>query len=175
MKIVIASLVAVLLASSSAHATQETLTAAGPLICSAISMCAQTTADSLFSLEFLPTYPTSGPSPSGFNVNEQSLEIFNAKGGFLDLNSLQIALTGSDVYNGVNFLGAIQLDVQDAAGNWSYRAQWSTSVGSAKGIYVTFNGRNAAAPYVRGVQGIRLSGINGATAFRVGMLNLTAR
>jgi hypothetical protein len=37
-----------------------------------------------------------------------------------------------------------------------------------------FNGRNGQSPLVRNVHGIRLSGINGATAFRVGLLNLTA-
>ncbi|HSP96699.1 MAG TPA: hypothetical protein VL049_05580 [Candidatus Dormibacteraeota bacterium] len=65
--------------------------------------------------------------------------------------------------------------MQDTAGNWSYVTQWSTTIGSTKGIYVLFNGRNMASPLVRGVRAIRLSGINGATAFRIGMLNLTAR
>lgn len=37
-----------------------------------------------------------------------------------------------------------------------------------------FNGRNGRGPLVRNLSGIRLSGINGATAFRIGMLNLTA-
>lgn len=175
MKIVIASIAALLLTGSAAHATQETFTTASALNCSPVSVCVQNTADNLFTLQFIPTYPTSGPSPTGFNVNEQTIEIYNANGGLLDLNILQIALTGSDFYNGMNFLGAIQLDVEDAAGNWTYLTQWSTWIGSAKGIYVMFNGRNAAAPYVRGVRGIRLSGINGATAFRIGMLNLTAR
>lgn len=88
---------------------------------------------------------------------------------------MQITLTGSDFYNGVGFIGAIQLEVQDSAGNWTYKSQWSTRIGATQGIYVMFNGRNAQSPLVRGVQGIRLSGINGATAFRIGMLNLTAR
>jgi hypothetical protein len=175
MKTFVMSAIALIAVATSAHATQETFTTAGPLNCTAVSFCAQNTSDNLFTLAFVPTYPTSAPSATGFNVNEQAIEISNATGGLLDLNGMQIALTGSDFYNGVNFLGAIQLEVQDSAGNWSYLSQWSTYVGSSKGIYVLFNGRNAASPLVRGVRAIRLSGINGATAFRIGMLNLTAR
>ena len=66
----------------------------------------------------MPTYPTSAPSSTGFNVVEKSIDVYNANGGPLDLNSMSITLTGSDFYNGMNFLGAIELDVQDAAGNW---------------------------------------------------------
>jgi len=172
----ITTAIALLVATAaSAHATQETFTTAGPLDCSSIAYCVQKTADGLFTLEFIPTYPTSAPSPSGFNVNEPAIEVYNANGGLLDLNIMQISLTGSNAYNGVNFLGAIQLEVQDTAGHWSYLTQWSTYIASGKGIYVMFNGRNLASPLVRGVKGIRLSGINGATAFRMGMLNLTAR
>ncbi|MBX3028266.1 hypothetical protein KF840_25530 [bacterium] len=176
MKTAITGALALLVAASSAQAIQETFTTAGPLNCSAVSVCVQNTADNLFTLSFIPTYPTSAPSPSGFNVNEQAIEVASASGGLLDLNGLQINLTGSDFYNGVNFLGAIQLEVQDAtSGAWSYVTQWSTWVASSKGIYVLFNGRAANAPLIRGVRAIRLSGINGATAFRIGMLNLTAR
>ena len=164
----------VLLAAASAHATQETFTTAGPLDCSAVTVCEQNTADNLFTLSFVPTYPTSAASPTGFNVNEQSIEIHNATGGLLDLNIMQVVLTGSELYNGITFLGAIQLDVLDATGTWRYVTQWSTTIGS-KGLYVMFNGRNAQSPLIRNVSGIRLSGINGATAFRIGMLNLTAR
>jgi hypothetical protein len=64
--------------------------------------------------------------------------------------------------------------VKDATGNWSYASQWSTWIGSSKGIYVLFNGKNAASPLIKGVYGVRLIGVNGATAFRVGMMNLTA-
>lgn len=167
--------IAVLVATAaSAYATQETFTTAGALDCSSVAYCKQKTTDNLFTLEFIPTYPTSAPSATGFNVNEPAIEVYNANGGLLDLNSMQISLTGSDFYNGVNFLGAIQLEVQDTAGNWSYLTQWSTYIGSSKGVYVTFNGRNLSSPLVRGVKAIRLSGINGATAFRIGMLNLTA-
>ena len=42
------------------------------------------------------------------------------------------------------------------------------------GIYVIFNGHNAQSPLVRGVRAIRLTGANGTTAFRIGMMNLTA-
>lgn len=176
MKIVAIAGLALLVTATGAHATQETFTTAGPLNCTAISECVQNTSDNLFTLSFVPTYPTSAPSPSGFNVNEQAIEVRNPNGGLLDLNGMQIALTGSDFYNGVTFLGAIQLEVQDAStGAWAYVTQWSTTVGSSKGIYVLFNGRNASSPLVRGVRAIRLSGINGATAFRIGMLNLTAR
>lgn len=166
---------AVLGLSSSAHATQETFTSASPLNCSAVAYCEQKTTDGLFKLIFVPTYPTSAPSPTGFNVNEPMIEIYNASGGLLDLNILQATLTGSEFYNGVSFLGAIQVEAQDAAGNWSYVGQYSTYIGSSKGVYVMFNGKTANAPLVRGVQGVRISGINGATAFRIGMLNLTAR
>lgn len=164
-----------LLASTSAHATQETFTSAAPLDCSAVSVCTQKTADGLFMLSFVPTYPTSAPSATGFNVAQKSIGIFNANGGPLDLSIMQVTLTGSDFYNGMNFLGAIELDVQDAAGNWKYVTQWSTWIASTKGIYVMFNGKNAASPLVRGVYGIRLVAVNGATAFRIGMMNLTAR
>jgi hypothetical protein len=171
-KIQFLSAIAVLATAASAHATQETFTTAGPLDCSAIAYCQQNTTDNLFTLKFVPTYPTSAPSPTGFNVHQRSIEISNANGGLLDLNILQVALTGSEVYNGITFLGAIQLEAQDAAGNWSYVSQWSTTI--SKGIYVILSGKKAGAPLVRNVRAVRLSGINGATAFRIGMLNLTA-
>lgn len=162
-----------LVAATRAHAIPETFTTAGPLDCSAISFCVQDTTDGLFTLSFVPTYPTSAPSATGFNVKQSAIEIYPANGGLLDLSIMQVALTGSELYNGVTFIGAIQLETQDAAGNWTYVTQWSTNV--AKALYVMFNGRNAQSPLVRNVHGIRLSGINGATAFRIGMLNLTAR
>jgi hypothetical protein len=171
----IAMSVMLLAAAVSAHATQETFTTAGPLNCTAVSYCVQNTSDNLFALKFVPTYPTSAPSTTGFNVLEPAIEVYNANGGLLDLNVMQVALTGSSFYNGMNFLGAIELDAQDAAGNWVYLTQWSTYVGSSKGIYVMFNGRNMSSPLVQGVRGIRLVGVNGATAFRIGMMNLTAR
>jgi hypothetical protein len=87
---------------------------------------------------------------------------------------MQVVLTGSNFYNGVNFIGAIQLETQDALGNWSYVSQWSTFIASSKGIYVMFNGRNSASPLVKGVKAVRLTGVNGATSFRIGMMNLTA-
>ena len=171
----IATAIALLVATAtSAYATQETFTTAGPVDCSSVAYCGQKTADSLFTLEFIPTYPTSAPSATGFNVNEPAIEVYNANGGLLDLNVMQISLTGSDFYNGVNFLGAIQLEVQDATGAWKYLTQWSSYIGSSKGIYVMLNGRNASSPLVQGVKGIRFTGINGATMFRIGMLNLTA-
>ncbi len=161
--------------ASEASATQETFTTAGPLNCSAVSYCVQNTSDNLFTLTFVPTYPTSGPSSTGYNVNEASIEISAASGGVLDMSIVQIALTGSEFYNGMNFLGAIQLEVQDTAGNWRYLTQWSTYVGSSKAIYVMFNGKNAQSPVVKGVKAVRFTGINGATAFRIGMLTATAR
>lgn len=175
MKTLLRSIALLVTFAVNAHATQETFTTAGPLDCSSIAYCAQKTTDNLFRLQFVPTYPTSAPSATGFNVNQDAIEVYNANGGLLDLNIMQITLTGSDFYNGITFLGAIQLEVQDAAGLWSYVTQWSTTVGSSKGIYVLFNGRNMSSPLIRGVKGIRLSGINGATMFRMGMLNLTAR
>jgi hypothetical protein len=165
---------ALLVSAASAFATQETFIGAGPLDCSAVAYCDQNTTDKLFTLTFVPTYPTSAPSSTGFNVNEQSIEVGNANGGLLDLNVMQVTLTGSEFYNGVNFLGAIELDVQDVAGAWYYVTQWSTFIGASKGVYVMFNGRNAQSPLVRNVRAIRLSGVNGATTFRIGMLNLTA-
>jgi len=166
--------VALLVGVTGAHATQETFTTAGPLDCTAVAYCVQNTSDGLFTLNFVPTYPTSAPSPTGFDVRQPRIEVTNARGGLLDLNVMQVVLTGSELYNGVTFLGAIQLEAQDAAGDWWHMGQWSTWIGS-KGVYVVFNGRNAQSPLVRSVQAIRLSGINGATAFRIGMLNLTAR
>ena len=171
----LASAIALLIVSAtSAYATQETLTAAGALNCTSVAYCVQNTSDNLFTLQFIPTYPTSAPSATGFNVNEPAIEVYNANGGLLDLNSMQVSLTGSDFYNGMNFLGAVQIETQDSAGNWTYLTQWSTYIGSSKGIYVIFNGRNLSSPLVRNVKGIRLTGINGATAFRIGMINLTA-
>lgn len=160
--------------STAAFATQETFTTATPLDCTAVSYCVQNTSDNLFTLKFVPTYPTSAPSPTGFDVKEPAIEISNANGGVMDLSIMQVSLTGSNFYNGVNFLGAIQLEVQDAAGNWIYLTQWSTYVASTRGIYVIFNGANPQAPLVRGVNAIRLTGVNGATAFRIGMMNITA-
>jgi len=168
------AILALLGVSASVSATQETFTTAGPLDCSQINYCVQNTADNLFTLKFVPTYPTSAPSATGFNVNEPAVEISNANGGLLDLNIMQINLTGSNFYNGVNFLGAIQLETQDAAGHWTYVTQWSTWIGSSKGLYVMFNGRNASSPVVKGVKAIRFTAINGGTMFKIGMLNLTA-
>lgn len=119
-----------LLTAGTAHATHETFTSAGALNCSAITHCTQSTTDKLFALEFVPTYPTSAPSPKGFEVRQQSVEVYNGNGGALDLNIMQVALTGSEFYNGMNFLGAIQLETLDAAGNWRYRTQWSSYVAS---------------------------------------------
>ena len=175
MKKTFSTIALLLIAATSAHATQETFTSAGPLNCSAIQYCIQNTTDGLFQLSFAPTFPTSAPSASGFNVRQDAIEVYNANGGLLDLNGMQVTLTGSDFYNGVTFLGAIQLEILDPAGTWTYVTQWSTTVSATKGVYVLFNGRTANAPLIRGVQGIRLSGVNGATAFRIGMLNLTAR
>ena len=84
-------------------------------------------------------------------------------------------LSASKAWNGVNFLGAIRLDVQDATtGAWSAASQWSTWIGSPQGIYVVFNGLSPDAPRVQGVRAVRLVGVNGATGFRIGMMNLTA-
>lgn len=167
--------IALFAVSTAAFATQETFTTAGPLNCTAITYCVQNTTDNLFTLKFVPTYPTSAPSPTGFEVRQPAIEISNANGGLLDLNIMQVTLTGSNVYTGVAFIGAIQLEKQDTAGNWTYVTQWSTYIGSTPGIYVIFNGANMRSPLVKGVQAIRLTGVNGATAFRIGMMNLTAR
>ena len=92
----------------------------------------------------------------------------------MDLNIMSVALVRSNVFNGSHYIGAIQLEVQDTAGNWAYATQWSSYVGSPTGIYVMFNGRNAQSPWVKGVKGVRLTGVNGTTRFRIGMMNLTA-
>jgi hypothetical protein len=160
--------------SASAFAVQETFTDAGPLDCSAIKSCNQGTSDGLFTLRFKPAYPWSAPSPTGFEVREKSVELRNTNGGLLDLGSMSVSLTGSSAYNGSNFIGAVRLDVQDAAGTWSSASQWSSYIGSPTGIYVIFNGHNPQSPLVRGVQAIRLTGVNGTTALRIGMMNLTA-
>ncbi len=170
----ILGLVAAMAVSTSAFATQETFTTAGPLDCTAVLYCVQNTSDNLFQLKFIPTYPTSGPSATGYNVNEPAIEISNASGGLIDLNIMQVALTGSNFYNGVTFIGAIQLEKQDELGNWTYVSQWSTTVAS-KGVYVMFNGQKPSAPLIKGVKAVRLTGVNGATMFRIGMMNLTAR
>ena len=139
-----------------------------------VTVCVQNTSDNLFTLKFMPTYPTSGPSPTGFEVKQPAIEISNANGGLLDLKIMQVSLIGSKVYNGANFLGAIKLESQDTSGAWTYLTQWSTYIASTKGVYVIFNGTNQRAPLVKGVSAIRLTGVNGATAFRIGMMNLTA-
>lgn len=171
-QIILAAALAAL--SASALAVQETFTDAGPLDCSAIKTCSQDTSDGLFTLRFKPAYPWSAPSPTGFEVREKTIELRNANGGLLDLGSMSINLTGSSAYNGSNFIGAVRLDVQDAAGTWSTASQWSSYIGSPTGIYVIFNGHNPQSPLVRGVQAIRLTGVNGTTALRIGMMNLTA-
>lgn len=157
----------------SAAAVQETFTDAGPLDCSAIKTCQQATSDQWFVLGFKPAYPWSAPSATGFEVREKSVELRNANGGLLDLGIMSVSLTGSNAYNGSNFIGALRLDVQDAAGAWSAASQWSSWVGSPTGIYVVFNGHNSQSPLVRGVRALRLTGVNGTTAFRIGMMNLT--
>ena len=157
-----------------AAAVQETFTDAGPLDCSAINFCVQDTSDGLFALRFKPAFPWSAPSPSGFEVREKSVELRNPNGGLLDLGSMSVSLSGSTAYNGSRFIGAIRLDVQDAAGTWANASQWSSYIGSPTGIYVIFNGNNPQSPLVRGVRAVRLTGVNGTTGFRIGMMNLTA-
>lgn len=168
------ALFAMLLVSFGAQAVQETFTTAGPLDCTAVLYCKQNTADNLFTLTFKPTYPTSAPSATGFNVNQDAVEISNANGGVMDLSIMSVTLTGSNSYNGFNFLGAIQLEVKDDLGNWKYLTQWSTYISPTKSVYVIFNGRNTSSPLVKGVRAVRLTGVNGATAFRIGMMYLTA-
>lgn len=158
-----------------AFAVQETFTTAGPLDCSAIRFCTQTTDDGLFTLRFTPTYPTSGPDTLGYEVRQSAVEIRPAAGGVLDLGSMAVALTGSKSYNGMNFIGAVRLDTQDVAGTWTTASQWSSWINSPQGIYVIFNGFNPQSPKIQGVQAVRLVAVNGATAFRIGMMNLTAR
>ena len=160
--------------SMPALAVQETFTDAGPLDCSAVKSCTQVTSDGLFRMKFVPTWPTTGPSPDGYLVNEPTVVISNANGGLMDLNILSLALTGSKAWNGVNFIGAVRLDVQDAGGTWSSPVQWSTWIGAPLGVYVVFNGRTPQGPLVQQVKAIRLVGVNGATMYRLGMLNLTA-
>jgi hypothetical protein len=174
MKSLIAVIVLFALSTSTALAIQETFTTATALDCTAVTHCVQNTSDNLFTLKFTPTYPTSGPSPTGFEVKQPSIEISNANGGLMDLNIMQVSLTGSNVYNGITFLGAIKLETQDASGIWTYRTQWSTYIASNSGIYVIFNGANPRSPLVKSVKAVRLTGVNGATAFRIGMMNLTA-
>lgn len=163
-----------LVASTSAYAVQETFTTAGPLDCTAVLYCKQNTTDGLFTLTFKPTYPTSTPTATGFDVRQKVIEVSNANGGPMDLNIMQVSLTGSDFYNGINFIGAIQIEVKDALGNWKYLTQWSTFISPTKGIYVMFNGRTMTSPVIKGVRAVRLTGVNGATAFKIGMMNLTA-
>jgi hypothetical protein len=139
---------AMLTVSSSAFAVQETFLTAD---CSAVTYCFQNTADGLFRMQFLPTYPISSSSTSGFNVNQSAIEIYsNGASGLLDLSILQISLTGSNSYNGQNFIGAIQIETLDDAGTWTYVTQWSTYINSARGIYVLFNGENPASPFIKG-------------------------
>ena len=159
--------------TGAASAVQETFTDAGALDCSRVQVCVQDTTDQLFALRFKPAYPWSAPSPSGFDVREQGIEVRNANGGLLDLNIMSVALTGSTAYNGMQFIGAIRLDVQDAAGTWTTASQWSSWIGSPTGIYVIFDGRNPQSPWVQGVRAVRLVGVNGTSAFRLGMMNLT--
>ena len=81
--------------ATNAHAVQETFTSAGPLDCTAVTDCVQNTTDNLFTLQFVPTYPFSSPSSTGFNVRQPSIEVYNANGGLLDLNGMSVTLTGS--------------------------------------------------------------------------------
>lgn len=163
------------LGSGAALAVQETFTDAGPLDCSLVKVCQQATSDGLFTLRFKPAYPWSGPSPQGFEVREKAVEIRSASGSLLDLGSMSVSLSGSDAYNGSQFIGAVRLDVQAADGTWSTASQWSSWIQSPTGIYVIFNGHNAQSPLVQGVRALRLSGVNGTTGFRIGMMTLTAR
>jgi hypothetical protein len=166
---------ALLAASSFSFAAQETFITASPLDCTQVTLCNQNTSDGLFTLKFIPTYPTSAPSATGFNVNEPAVEIYPGPlFGAMNLNILSLKITGSNVFNGLNFIGAIQLESMDANSNWRYITQWSTYIGSSKGIYVMFRGLNASAPLVQGARAFRLTGVNGTTSFEVGMMTATA-
>jgi len=110
-----------------ALAVQETFTTAGPLDCTAVNVCWQNTSDGLFTLDFAPTPRMSAPSRKGFNVRAPSVELHNANGGVMDLSIMSVAITHSKVFNGSQYIGAVQLEVQDVAGNWAYSTQWSAT------------------------------------------------
>ncbi len=158
-----------------AHAVQETFTDAGALSCRSIKTCTQITSDGLFQLRFKPVYPWSAPSALGFEVRQNAIELRSANGSLLDLGAMSLSLTGSNAYNGSRFIGAVALEVQDAAGVWTHAGQWASWVDSPVGVYVLFTGHNAQSPLVQGVQALRLKGVNGTTAFRIGMMNLSPR
>ena len=63
------SAIVLLAAASAAQATQETFTTAGPLNCTAVSVCVQNTTDNLFTISFVPAFATSEPSTSGVTVS----------------------------------------------------------------------------------------------------------
>lgn len=157
-------------------AVQETFTDTGAMDCSSVTPvahCTQLTSDQLFALRFKPVYPWSGPSPQGFEVRQQVIDLRNASGGLLDLGIMSVSITGSTAYNGTHFTGGIRLDVKDGvSGEWRTVGQWSSWVDSPLGIYVAFNGLSPQAPLVRDVRAIRLIGVNGTTSFRIGMMNL---
>lgn len=169
------AILALFAASSAAFAAQETFTTAGPLDCTLVTVCTQNTGDGFFAIEFKPTYPTTAPTATGLNVLEPAVEIHsNGPSGLMDLSILAMKLTGSNAYNGQNFIGAIQIETMDASGAWNYVTQWSTYIGSSKGIYVMFNGKTPSGPVIKGVKAIRLTGVNGATAFQIGMMTAAA-
>ncbi len=168
------AMLALLAASAAAFAAQETFATAGTLDCTQITLCTQNTSDGLFAIKFAPTYPFSAPSANGFNVAEPAVEIHsNGPSGLMDLSILGLKMTGSNFYNGQNFIGAIQLEIMDASGQWTYATQWSTYIGSSKGIYVMFNGKSPSGPVIKGIKAFRLTGVNGATAFQIGTMTAT--
>ncbi|MDD5036646.1 MAG: hypothetical protein PHE55_18050 [Methylococcaceae bacterium] len=160
-------------ASFSAFATQETFTTMQPVFCSAV--CSQTTTDNLFSLVFANTTPLSGPTPSGFLVATDHVDIYPADPNkLLSLGVLSVNINASTTFNGAFYIGSFDVytSTDPASNNWTYVTTRSMRLGN-RPIYTMFNGRPY--PVINNVKAVRLVGTNGTTMFTVGMINASVQ
>lgn len=167
---------AVLVASFSALAIQQTFTAMDSVDCAAGTTCTQLTSDGTLTLEFPNTSPLSGPTSSGFRVDAPYVDVSPtpamAPTGKLDLSILVLTVNQSTTFNGSFYVGSVLLSTFDSATNtWKDVASWSMQAGRSR--YILLNGSNLSQPKVTGVSKFRLTGINGTTAFTINMANTT--
>lgn len=167
---------AVLAASFTAFAIQQTFTTMGAADCSAGTTCNQVTTDGTVTLTFPNGTPLSGPTSSGFWVNAPYVDLSPtpaaAPTGTMDMSILVLTINTSTFFNGSFYVGTVVLQEFDAAtSTWFDVASWSMQTGKSK--YILLNGYNLSQPLVKGQKKLRLLGANGTTAFTINMANIT--
>lgn len=165
--------IGLLAGSLPALAAQETFITMQPANCAMVTVCSQTTTDSLFTLVFPNTAPLSGPTSLGFLATGNQVDILPADAGkTLTLASLSVNINASTAFNGAFYTGsfAVYTSMDPASNQWTYVTSRSMRLGNAP-VYTLFNGRPY--PLIRNVRAVRIVGTNGTTVFTVGMITAT--